>query len=166
MALGTCLGRFVRFEMWFVVRQVLLGFYMVNQSTRAIKTSFGRADRIGELTTLSNLPLSNMLENRHSMGQAVHSEVSPKSEEWGYKLGSVYIRKVHFRDTGMSKQIAEKVVNRLRQVTSAIRQDGVNQVSIITSTPERQASIELGKAQAMRAKRSARRFKKSTLTPK
>jgi len=27
----------------------------------------------------------------------------------------VYIRKVHFRDAGMIKQIEEKVVNRLRQ---------------------------------------------------
>jgi regulator of protease activity HflC (stomatin/prohibitin superfamily) len=50
----------------------------------------------------------------------------------------------------MIKQIEEKVVNRLRQVTSAIKQDGANQVSIITSTAERQAAIEFGKAQAMR----------------
>ena len=112
------------------------------------------AANVGNATvrTLSNLPLAAMLENRHAMSLAVRSEVSPKSEEWGYKLGSVYIRKVHFRDTGMIKQIEEKVVNRLRQVTSAIRQDGINQVSIITSTAERQASIELGKAQAMRPK--------------
>jgi len=86
------------------------------------------------------------------MSQAVRTEVSPKSTEWGYKLGSVYIRKVHFRDNTMIKQIEEKVVNRLRQVTSAIRQDGANQVSIITSTAERQAAIEFGKAQAMRPK--------------
>jgi hypothetical protein len=57
---------------------------------------------------------------------------------------------VHFRDTEMIKQIEEKVVNRLRQVTSAIKQDGANQVSIITSTAERQAAIEFAKAAAMR----------------
>jgi hypothetical protein len=50
----------------------------------------------------------------------------------------------------MIKQIEEKVVNRLRQVTSAIKQDGANQVSIITSTAERQAAIEFAKAAAMR----------------
>jgi regulator of protease activity HflC (stomatin/prohibitin superfamily) len=99
---------------------------------------------------LSNLKLAAMLENRHSMSQTVRAEVSPQSHEWGYKLGSVYIRKVHFRDTGMIKQIEEKVVNRLRQVTSAIKQDGANQVSIITSTAERQAAIEFAKAAAMR----------------
>ena len=99
---------------------------------------------------LSNLPLAEMMVNRHGMSRTVRDEVSPKSHEWGYQLGSVYIRKVHFRDTNMIKQIEEKVVNRLRQVTSAIKQDGANQVSIITSTAERQAAIEFAKAAAMR----------------
>jgi len=99
---------------------------------------------------LSNMPLAEMLETRHTMSQSVRDEVSPKSHEWGYRLGSVYIRKVHFRDTGMIRQIEAKVVNRLRQVTSAIKQDGANQVSIITSTAERQAAIEFAKAEAMR----------------
>jgi regulator of protease activity HflC (stomatin/prohibitin superfamily) len=100
--------------------------------------------------TLSNLPLAAMLENRHPMSQLVREEVSPKSHEWGYQLGSVYMRKVHFRDEGMIRQIEAKVVNRLRQVTSAIKQDGANQVSIITSTAERQAAVEFAKAEAMR----------------
>ena len=38
------------------------------------------------------------------------------------------------------------MVNRLRQVTSAIKQDGANQVSIITSTAERQAAVEFARA--------------------
>jgi regulator of protease activity HflC (stomatin/prohibitin superfamily) len=99
---------------------------------------------------LSNMKLGDMLENRHAMSQTVRAEVSPKSNEWGFQLGSVYIRKVHFRDAGMIQQIEAKVVNRLRQVTSAIKQDGANQVSIITSTAERQAAIEFAKAAAMR----------------
>jgi regulator of protease activity HflC (stomatin/prohibitin superfamily) len=110
------------------------------------------AANVGSATIrgLSNMKLAAMLENRHAMSQTVRNEVSPKSQEWGYKLGSVYIRKVHFRDAGMIRGIEAKVVNRLRQVTSAIKQDGVNQVSIITSTAERQAAIELSKAAAMR----------------
>lgn len=99
---------------------------------------------------LSNMPLGDMLVNRHTMSQTVRTEVSPKSHEWGYKLGSVYIRKVHFRDAGMIRQIESKVVNRLRQVTSAIKQDGANQVSVITSAAERQAAIEFAKAAAIR----------------
>jgi regulator of protease activity HflC (stomatin/prohibitin superfamily) len=100
--------------------------------------------------TLSNMPLADMLQTRRAMSAAVRDEVSPRSNEWGYRLGSVYIRKVHFRDDNMIRQIEEKVVNRLRQVTAAIRQDGANQVNIITSTAERQAAIEFGKANAVR----------------
>ncbi len=100
--------------------------------------------------SLSNMPLDEMLVNRHGMSRTVREEVSPRSHEWGYKLGSVYIRKVHFRDQGMTQQIEAKVVNRLRQVTSAIKQDGANQVNIITSTAERQAAIEFAKAGAIR----------------
>lgn len=99
---------------------------------------------------LSNMPLAQMMVNRHAMSDTVRSEVSPKSHEWGYKLGSIYIRKVHFRDIGMIQQIESKVVNRLRQVTSAIKQDGANQVNIITSTAERQAAVEFAKAAAIR----------------
>jgi regulator of protease activity HflC (stomatin/prohibitin superfamily) len=110
------------------------------------------AANVGNSTVrcLSNLKLADMMENRHPMSQTVRAEVSPQSQEWGYSLGSVYIRKVHFRDAEMIKQIEEKVVNRLRQVTSAIKQDGANQVSIITSTAERQAAVEFAKAAAMR----------------
>lgn len=99
---------------------------------------------------LSNMPLASMLADRHAMSHTVRKEVSPKSHEWGYKLGSVYIRKVHFRDGGMIREIESKVVNRLRQVTSAIKQDGANQVSIIASTAERQAAVEFAKAAAIR----------------
>lgn len=100
--------------------------------------------------SLSNMPLEEMLVNRHGMSRTVREEVSPRSHEWGYKLGSVYIRKVHFRDVGMIQQIEAKVVNRLRQVTSAIKQDGANQVNIITGTAERQAAVEFAKAGAIR----------------
>ena len=102
--------------------------------------------------SLSNMKLSDMLGSRHAMSQTVREEVSPKSHEWGYRLGSVYIRKVHFRDPGMIHQIEEKVVNRLRQVTAAIKQDGENQVNIIASTAQRTAAIAFAEAAALRPK--------------
>lgn len=101
---------------------------------------------------LSNMPLNDLLADRHRMSRTVRAEVSEKSEEWGYRLGSVYIRKVHFRDADMIRQIEAKVVNRLRQVTSAIKQDGANQVSIITNAAERQAAVAFAKAAATRPK--------------
>ena len=100
--------------------------------------------------SLSNMKLARLLEDRHELSQTVRDEVSPRSQDWGFRLGSVYIRKVHFRDAGMTHQIEEKVVNRLRQVTSAIRQDGANQVSVITSSADRTAAVEFARAAAIR----------------
>ena len=110
------------------------------------------AANVGNSTVrcLSNLPLDDMMADRHTMSRTVRQEVSEKSKEWGYKLGSCYIRKVHFRDWNMIQQIQNKVVNRLRQVTSAIMQEGANQVSLITSTAEKETSIDFGKATAIR----------------
>ena len=114
---------------------------ILRERTKRVSTFDGSLHRL----------LADMLETRHTMSQAVRSEVSDKSHQWGYRLGSIYIRKVHFRDRDMIRQIEEKVVNRLRQVTSAIRQDGANQVSIITNTAERMAAVEFAKAAAMRS---------------
>ncbi len=120
---------------------------------------YKNADPVGSLRAnvsnatvrcLSNMRLSDMLETRHDMSQVVREEVSAKSREWGYMLGSTYIRKVHFRDLGMISQIEQKVVNRLRQVTAAIQQDGSNRVNVIRSTAERQAAVEFAKALATR----------------
>ena len=55
---------------------------------------------------LSNLRLEVLLENRDALSRKVREEVSPTSSQWGFNLGSTYIRKVAFRDKGM---IAEMV---------------------------------------------------------
>lgn len=114
---------------------------------------------------LSNMPLSEMLETRHTMSQTVRTEVSGKSQAWGYQLGSVYIRKVHFRDIGMIRQIEEKVVNRLRQVTSAIKQAGANQVSVIAGSAEREAAVEFAKAAAIRPATLGKAFQEISRDP-
>ncbi|WP_434388991.1 SPFH domain-containing protein [Melittangium boletus] len=136
-----------------------IGIWYEMSISDPLKYLFENADPRGSLAAnvsnatvrcLSNMKLGRMLESRHGMSRTVRAEVSPMSHAYGYQLGSVYIRKVHFRDAGMIHQIEEKVVNRLRQVTSAIRQDGANQVSILTSSADRQAAIAFAKAAALR----------------
>ncbi len=99
---------------------------------------------------LSNLKLDVLLENRDALSRKVREEVSPTSSQWGFNLGSTYIRKVAFRDKGMIGEIQRKVVNRLRQVTAAMRQAGENEVAIIHSEADKKASQRLGQAQAVR----------------
>ena len=102
------------------------------------------------ISTLSNLEMEKMLEDRHSLSRTVRQTVSPLSEKWGYSLGSVYIRKVAFTDNHMVENITEKVVKRLVQVTSAMKQDGENRVGLIKSETAFKVSQQLAEAASSR----------------
>ena len=102
------------------------------------------------ISTLSNLEMDKMLEDRHSLSRTVRQTVSPLSEKWGYRLGSVYIRKVYFTDMQMVHNITDKVVKRLVQVTSAMKQDGENRVGLIRSETANKVSQKMAEAEATR----------------
>ncbi|TCT22952.1 SPFH domain-containing protein [Thiobaca trueperi] len=102
------------------------------------------------ISTLSNLEMDKMLEDRHQLSRRVRAAVSPLSEQWGYKLGSVYMRKVAFTDRQMVDNITEKVVKRLVQVTSAMKQDGENRVGLIKSQTAYKVSQQMAEAAATR----------------
>ncbi len=102
------------------------------------------------ISTLSNLEMDKMLEDRHSLSRTVRKTVSPLSEKWGYRLGSVYIRKVYFTDEQMVHNITDKVVKRLVQVTSAMKQDGENRVGLIKSETAKKVSQKMAEAKAIR----------------
>jgi regulator of protease activity HflC (stomatin/prohibitin superfamily) len=141
---GAPMGIGIWYEMW--ISDAVSYLFKNTDPRGSLRANVSNAT----VRCLSNMKLAEMLETRHNMSQTVRAEVTGKSQAWGYQLGSVYIRKVHFRDAGMIKQIEEKVVNRLRQVTSAIKQAGANQVSVITSSAEREAAVEFAKAAAIR----------------
>lgn len=52
----------------------------------------------------------------------------------------------------MIAEIQRKVVNRLRQVTAAMKQAGDNEVALIHSSADMKAAQRLGEAQAVRPK--------------
>ena len=56
------LGCLVGFLAWFVSRYLVAGLYTVNQNKRAVKTSFGRAERVATATTLDD-PISEGLND-------------------------------------------------------------------------------------------------------
>ena len=47
-------GMIFGFIVWFLVRYLVAGLFTVNQNERAVKTSFGRAERLGTATTLDD----------------------------------------------------------------------------------------------------------------
>jgi len=69
----TILGSIAGFVTWFVVRYVIAGLYTVDQNERALKTSFGRAQRIGDATTLDD-PFSATLRD-HERDRYIYPQV-------------------------------------------------------------------------------------------
>ena len=61
--MGFLFGLLLGFAAWFVVRIVLGGLYAVDQNERAVKLSFGRAERIEGKTTLDD-PIAEYLQRR------------------------------------------------------------------------------------------------------
>ena len=53
-------GMIFGFIVWFLVRYLVAGLFTVNQNERAVKTSFGRAERLGNATTLED-PISECM---------------------------------------------------------------------------------------------------------
>jgi len=54
------IGCILGFCAWFVVRYLVAGIYTVNQNERAVKTNFGRAERVGDAMTAQD-PISAQL---------------------------------------------------------------------------------------------------------
>ncbi len=64
--MGFLLGLIVGFGAWFFLRYVLTSLYTVDQNERAVKTIFGRAERVGNATT-ANSPLGESLSEEHKL---------------------------------------------------------------------------------------------------
>jgi regulator of protease activity HflC (stomatin/prohibitin superfamily) len=58
--MGTLIGIFFGFIAWFLTRYLLAGLYTVDQNERAVKTVFGRAERLGTQTTLDDPVAENL----------------------------------------------------------------------------------------------------------
>ena len=54
LTVGIPLGCALGFIAWFLVRYLAAGIFTVNQNERAVKTSFGRAERLGNATTAAD----------------------------------------------------------------------------------------------------------------
>jgi regulator of protease activity HflC (stomatin/prohibitin superfamily) len=62
--MGFAIGAVIGFVAWFIGRYLLTAIYTVDQNERAVKTIFGRAERVGSAMT-GDSPLAEMLTEEH-----------------------------------------------------------------------------------------------------
>jgi len=112
---------------WFVLRCILGGFYIVNQNERAVKTIFGKAQRIGNKTTLDD-PISDKLreneKERYTYPQV--KVILPGGPYFKWPWEKIYKVSIAIETTNMAYDPEFPNANQKNTVLDAVTKDQLN----------------------------------------
>ena len=124
--MSTVVGIGAGFVAWFIVRYLVAGFYTVDQNERAVITSFGRAERVGDATTLDD-PISESLvkdeEERYSYPQV---RVVQPGFYWKWPWQRVYKVSIATETTNMAYDPDDPQANQGGTMLEAVTKDQLN----------------------------------------
>src|SRR5262249_5498778 len=120
-------GVAVGFVAWFLVRYLVAGIYTVNQNERAVKTSFGRAERIGAVTTLQE-PIADSLhpeeKERYTYPQVL--VIPPGGPYFKWPWQKVHKVSVATQTLNMAYDPESPTANQGGKVIEAVTKDQLN----------------------------------------
>lgn len=124
---GVLLGCAVGFTAWFLLRYLAAGIYTVNQNERAVKTSFGRAQRVGNATTLDD-PIAATLtpEERERYAFPQVRVIQPGGPYFKWPWERVYKVSVATETVSMALDPENTSANQGGQVLEAVTKDQLN----------------------------------------
>ena len=120
---GVVLG----FVVWFLSRYLVGGLYTVNQNERAVKTSFGRAERIPDMTTIQD-PIGEAL-NADEQGRYCYPQVRvipPGGPYFKWPWEKVYKVSVATQTLNMAFDPDDSSANQDGQILEAVTKDQLN----------------------------------------
>jgi regulator of protease activity HflC (stomatin/prohibitin superfamily) len=121
--IGCVLG----FLAWFLVRYLAAGLFTVNQNERAVKTSFGRAQRVSGLTTLDD-PISESLnadeKTRYAYPQV--RVIMPGGPYFKWPWEKVYKVSIATETTNMAIDPEDPSANQSGTILEAVTKDQLN----------------------------------------
>ncbi len=125
--MGILAGLVVGFVAWFLVRYLLAGFYTVDQNERAVKTSFGRADRVGNATTLDD-PIAEHLrpEERERYRFPQVRVIPPGGPYFKWPWQRIHKVTVATQTINMAYDIETPTANQGGTVLEAVTKDQLN----------------------------------------
>src|SRR3984957_15284614 len=121
------LGCILGFVVWFLSRYLIGGLYTVNQNERAVKTIFGRADRVPDMTTLSD-PISESL-SEDEKGRYVYPQVrviQPGGPYFKWPWEKVYKVTVATATVNMALDMESPAANQNGTRLDAVTKDQLN----------------------------------------
>jgi regulator of protease activity HflC (stomatin/prohibitin superfamily) len=125
--IGCFTGCFTGFLAWFFVRYVLVGFYTVNQNERAVKTIFGRVERLGDKTTLDS-PIAEHLrseeQKRYNYPQVRVIQAGGPYFKWPWE--KIYKISVAVETVNMAYDPETPLANNNGKILEAVTKDQLN----------------------------------------
>jgi regulator of protease activity HflC (stomatin/prohibitin superfamily) len=120
-------GLFVGFLAWLVLRVILTGFYTVDQNERAVKTRFGRAERIAGVTTLDDPIAAHLRPEERERYNFPQVRVIPAGGPY-FKWPWETIHKVNIatQTINMATDPEQPSANNQGQVLEAVTKDQLN----------------------------------------
>ena len=124
--MSIVLGMIVGFLAWFVVRCVIGGLYVLDQNERGVKTSFGRAERLGR-TTLED-PISQTLreDERQRYAYPQVRVIPPGGPYFKWPWERIYKVSVATQTVGIAFDPEDPSANEAGTVLEAVTKDQLN----------------------------------------
>ena len=124
---GIPIGIIIGFVGWFMLRYILTSFYTVNQNERAVKTSFGRAQRLGRATVLE-LPMGEALrpDERDRYDWPQLHVIRPGGPYFKWPWERVYKVSVATETSNMAQDLEDPTANKHGTILEAVTKDQLN----------------------------------------
>src|SRR5262245_52842443 len=124
---GIPIGMIIGFVGWFMLRYIVTSFYTVNQNERAVKTSFGRAQRLGKATTLE-LPMAEALrpDERERYAWPQLRVIRPGGPYFKWPWERVYKVSVATETVNMAQDLEDPTANKHGTILEAVTKDQLN----------------------------------------
>lgn len=117
----------VGFICWFLIRYLAAGFFTVNQNERAVKTSFGRAERVGDATTLTDPIIESLApEDRERYNYPQVRVIPPGGPYFKWPWERVYKVSVATQTINMAVDPETPHANQAGTVLEAVTKDQLN----------------------------------------
>jgi regulator of protease activity HflC (stomatin/prohibitin superfamily) len=125
--MAILVGCIFGFVAWFLARYLAGGMYTVNQNERAVKTSFGRADRVGTATTLED-PISESLrpEERERYSYPQVRVIQPGGPYFKWPWETIFKAPIATQIMNMACDPEDPAANYQGTVLEAVTKDQLN----------------------------------------
>lgn len=111
---------------WFLVRYLVAGFYTIDQNERALVTSFGRAERLGDQTTLDDSISDNLREDERERYAHPQVKVIGPGFHWKWPWQKVHKISIATETLNMAYDPDTPEANQGGTILDAVTKDQLN----------------------------------------